>query len=97
MAEVVFHPGARDDYANAHAWYSTRSETAADDFEKAFETALSEIVDAPLRWHAVGTRHRMHLLRRFPYQIIYRLHGEAIVIIAVAHARRRPEYWKDRN
>jgi plasmid stabilization system protein ParE len=97
MAEVSFHPDARDDYTDAYAWYFTRSETAASDFETAFDTALQEIAHAPLRWHPVGKRHRTHLLKRFPYQIIYRVVGEAVVVIAVAHARRRPDYWKDRN
>jgi toxin ParE1/3/4 len=93
----VFHPEAKDDYANAYRWYAARSDSAASDFERAFEKALTEIVDAPSRWHPVGDRHRTHLLKRFPYQIVYRVSGDAVVIIAVAHARRRPQYWKGRN
>src|SRR5262245_43327283 len=97
MSEVSFHPRARDDYANAYAWYFNRNQTAAVDFESAFDKALHEIVDAPDRWHPVDKRHRTHLLERFPYQIIYRVIAGSIVVIAVAHARRRPGYWKDRN
>ena len=97
MDEAQFHPLARDEYASAYSWYFARSETAAYKFEIAFDRALHEIVEAPLRWHPVDARHRTHLLKRFPYQIIYRVVGENIVIVAVAHAKRRPGYWKGRN
>jgi plasmid stabilization system protein ParE len=40
---------------------------------------------------------RRALVRRFPYQVVYRLTTTEIVIIAVAHTKRRPGYWKSRN
>jgi len=97
MPEVFFHPGAKEDYADAYSWYHSRSETAAAAFEQAFESALQEIIDAPSRWHPLGKRHRSHLLTTFPYQVIYRQTDTQIVIIAVAHARRRTSYWADRD
>jgi len=39
---------------------------------------------------------RRILLRRFPYQIVYRLKPDGIVVVAVAHLKRRPGYWKSR-
>lgn len=36
-------------------------------------------------------------LRRFPYSIVYTLHGEEIKIFALAHQRRRPGYWRGRT
>lgn len=35
-------------------------------------------------------------VRRFPYQVVYITTGEDVVVIAVAHERRRSEYWADR-
>jgi hypothetical protein len=35
-------------------------------------------------------------MRRFPFQIIYRVPGEDVVIIAVAHTSRSPDYWPNR-
>ena len=38
---------------------------------------------------------RRLLVKRFPYQLIYRVEGDEIVIYAVAHQARRPGYcWK---
>jgi plasmid stabilization system protein ParE len=40
---------------------------------------------------------RRTLVARFPYQLVYRIRPAEIVIVAVAHLKRRPEYWKHRT
>lgn len=35
-------------------------------------------------------------LRQFPYRLVYMVVSDEIVIVAVAHERRRPGYWQDR-
>ena len=35
-------------------------------------------------------------IRRFPFVIVYRQQGAATEVVAVAHGRRRPGYWKSR-
>jgi plasmid stabilization system protein ParE len=39
---------------------------------------------------------RRALIKRFPYQVVYRIRSSEIVIVAVAHLKRRPGYWKNR-
>jgi plasmid stabilization system protein ParE len=39
---------------------------------------------------------RRILLHRFPFFIVYRFRQARIEIVAVAHARRRPGYWRER-
>jgi toxin ParE1/3/4 len=34
---------------------------------------------------------------RFPYQIVYRISGDSVWIVAVMHQSRRPGYWKKRE
>ena len=36
-------------------------------------------------------------MRRFPYLIVYQLVGQKLRVIAVAHCRRKPGYWKTRQ
>jgi toxin ParE1/3/4 len=45
--------------------------------------------------HEFGTRRAM--LHRLPYLIVFREGTEGIEIIAVAHGRRKPGYWRDRG
>ena len=40
---------------------------------------------------------RRFLLQRFPYQVVYRIRPGEIVIVAVAHLKRRPGYWRHRT
>jgi len=35
-------------------------------------------------------------LKRFPYQVIYRLTNDAVTILAVVYQGRRPASWRDR-
>jgi hypothetical protein len=43
----------------------------------------------------IGLSHR--LLTGFPFAIAYALDGDRIVVLAVAHLRRRPGYWLGRT
>jgi toxin ParE1/3/4 len=40
---------------------------------------------------------RKFTLHRFPFVIFYQEHAAKIQVLAVAHARRRPGYWKTRS
>jgi toxin ParE1/3/4 len=44
----------------------------------------------------VGGEVRRRTLTDWPYGIFYRLRGDELIIIAVAHHRRRPGYWRSR-
>ena len=50
-----------------------------------------------MRQPALGTpvvgETRKLRLGKFPYSVVYRVHGEVITVIAVAHQRREPQYW----
>jgi toxin ParE1/3/4 len=59
-------------------------------------TAIRTIVDAPLRWPAYLYGTRRFVLQRFPFSIVYLDDPDLVTIIAVAHAKRKPGYWKER-
>src|SRR3546814_7747471 len=59
--------------------------------------AIQRIRKLPDAWSPVGGRIRRCQLRRFPYGIVYEPTASEIVIIAVAHLHRRPEYWRSRT
>jgi plasmid stabilization system protein ParE len=64
----------------------------------ALADAVEAVMEAPARWpkHRHGCR-RYVFSNRYPYSLIYRLSGESQVeIVAVAHHRRRPDYWRQR-
>ncbi len=93
---VKFHPLAEEEYLTSYAWYSERSETAARAFLREMDRAILRISEAPERWPKYDSLTRRLLLTSFPFSVIYRVVEEDIEIIAVAHHRRRPGYWRDR-
>ena len=58
--------------------------------------AVSRIERFPLAWHSLGGAIRRCQLRHFPYGVIYEPTEQEIVVIAVAHLHREPEYWRGR-
>ena len=96
-AEVVFHPEASAEYNEAYLRYADHDPRAADRFEHEVESAVELILQDPHRWASYDEAHRKLLLRRFPYLLIYREHGNRIWIVAVAHEHRKPGYWKERT
>ncbi|HZH83426.1 MAG TPA: type II toxin-antitoxin system RelE/ParE family toxin [Phototrophicaceae bacterium] len=94
---VRFHPDAIAEGQAAYEWYRDRNPSAANAFVAEPDHAIRQIQDNSEGWpmHMHGTR--KFLFRRFPYQMIYRIIESTIQVIAVAHGRRRPGYWKSRR
>lgn len=40
--------------------------------------------------------YRKFILNKYPYKIFYKNYPEIIVIVAIAHHKRKPNYWKSR-
>ncbi len=76
MAEPIVSAAAEADYFEALVWYGKRSQRAAEGFEAQFENALAQIAAAPMRFALCDERHRRFLLRRYPYQVVYRIEGD---------------------
>jgi plasmid stabilization system protein ParE len=96
MKRIDFHPEATRELEESAVWYQERSEAAAKGFALAVDVAINEISHHPKRFPRVDRRHRACNLRKYPFQIIFRQTGEDIFLIAIAHAKRRPGYWRDR-
>ena len=93
---LEFHPDARIDAIEAYDWYAGRSQKAADAFQEQLQDAGRAIQHSPERWanYLFGTRR--YLMRRYPFVIVYRVAVDRIEIMAVAHGRQKPSYWKGR-
>jgi plasmid stabilization system protein ParE len=94
---VELHPEAIAEARAAYLWYAERNPVAGNAFMAALDQAVSRILESPERWPAHLHATRKFLLRRFPYSVIYRPTATTVQIVAVAHGRRRPGYWKSRQ
>jgi plasmid stabilization system protein ParE len=93
---VRIHPAALEEAEAATEWYVERSRRAAERFLDELDQALERIAENPQQFaeYVYGTR--CMVLRRFPYVVVFRAADAAVEIVAIAHGRRRPGYWRDR-
>lgn len=95
-AAVELHPDALREIQAAFDWYHSRNPRAAAAFAAEVESAIESVAGDPRRWPSSHHSTRRYLLHRFPFSIVYRETTATVQIIAVAHAKRRPGYWKGR-
>lgn len=82
----------------AAGWYSANAgRTAAANFSAAYDTVANLISGNPGIGTPSAAGTRTLRFRGFPYSLVYRLHSDHAVVIAVAHQRRRPRYWAKRR
>jgi plasmid stabilization system protein ParE len=94
--QVDFHPDANIKLAESADCYAERSPIAARNFLVAVDVAIASIVDDPERFVRIDDRHQSCSVMKFPFQVVYRVDDDRVVVIAVAHAKRRPGYWRGR-
>jgi len=96
--EVIFHRLAAREYRLARAWYAARSQVVADSFAAAVGIAVQRIEAAPGSLAKLVGRYCYVRVRGFPYALVFRQRDSAtITILAVAHGRRLPGYWRRRH
>ena len=98
---VVLHAGASADIEASALWYATEREGLGEEFLDEVSRALEAISAAPRTWpvwpgSSRGGSVRRFALARFPFGVAYRIIDDRIVVLAVAHAKRKPGYWFDR-
>jgi plasmid stabilization system protein ParE len=93
---LEYLPEALTEAEAAARWYAARSLKASASFAEEIDAAISAIVRLPAAWPVFEYGTRRYLLRRFPYSVVYRVEQERILIVAVAHGHRRPDYWRSR-
>ena len=96
MERVWVHPDAIEEAQATYGWYHTRNPEIAESFMAELDRGMELILEGPEKWGPYVAGTRRFLLRRFPYLIIFREVEETVQIVAIAHARRRPGYWRER-
>ena len=80
----------------AALFYETAHASLGDDFIDDIRYAIDTIRERPKLGVEVAYGFRRVLVRRFPFSIIYFSEPGQIVVVAVAHHSRSPDYWKGR-
>lgn len=96
MKLARFIAPARRELLSAVAYYSDKQPGLGPRFVAAIEEATARAVAFPDSGSPVSKQARRVFVKDFPYTLVYRPDADGIVIFAVAHHSRRPEYWGSR-
>lgn len=93
----TFHPAAEAEFLDSVSFYNSKVPGLGAAFIDEFESLASLIGSFPTGWQVECKPNiRKAPLNRFPLSIIYREQKEDFQVLAVAHDKRRPQYWKPR-
>ncbi len=93
---VRFHPAAAQEVESTYDWYAARNASAAHGFREEPRQAIDAVATNPQMWPRYGSRARRNVFPRYPFSLVYIVRGTEIDVVAVAHGRRRPGYWRSR-
>ncbi|MBI5666294.1 MAG: type II toxin-antitoxin system RelE/ParE family toxin [Nitrospirae bacterium] len=96
MKSLIFLPEAKEEMNEAARYYEAQASGLGVDYLSEVERAVTSISESPELWPKLVGELRRRLVRRFPFGILYYIESKEIIIVAVAHLRRRPGYWKNR-
>lgn len=88
---------ARREFLRQVAYYNDKESGLGARFTAAVEEATLRAVAFPLAGSRASTNARRVFVRGFPFAVIYRPAPDGIIVFAIAHHARRPEYWQRRS
>lgn len=96
-----FHPEAGAEFEADIDWYDDREFGLGGRFADAVRAAVDAAVEDPDAWAVRPDWERQPLVRSksvtgFPYRVVYFVNEDLLTVVAVAHSKRRPGYWRDR-
>jgi len=96
MIAYSFLLPAEEEMTEASVFYETATAGLGAGFLDEVQRLVKILREHPELGQPVGRGLRRALLHRFPFSLIYSVEVDAVLIVAVAHQRRRPDYWRDR-
>jgi toxin ParE1/3/4 len=95
---LILHPEALIELEEQAAWYETRREGLGSELLAEVRGTLQRLEKQPLLGAPVlrAAPARRVWLASFPLSVVYFSEQNTLFVVAVAHAKRRPGYWRDR-
>lgn len=94
--KLRLHPKAFEEAETAHRWYAERNRVAAQSFLFELDHSVGRVAESPERWPKYGRGARRYVFPRFPFSLIYRIKEDIVEVVAIAHHKRKPGYWRYR-
>ena len=96
MIGYRFLTPAEIEMTEASVFYEAATSGLGAEFLDEIERLVLLVCEHPKIGRSINGSLRQVILHRFPFSLIYSIEVDAVLIVAVAHQRRRPDYWKTR-
>lgn len=96
MKDVRFLEEALEEFLDQVAYYEERKKGLGERFRLAVQAATTLAATHPKLGSPWKLRTRRVFPKEFKFSVVYRVEPEELVVLAVAHFRRRPTYWRRR-
>ncbi len=96
MLSINFLDVAEQELDEAVEYYNSELSGLGLEFLDEILASLKRILAYPQAWPTFSNNVRRCLTKRFPYGILYQIEKEQILIVAIMHLHRKPNYWQDR-
>jgi toxin ParE1/3/4 len=93
---LLIHEAAEAEIDEAADFYDMQSPGLGREFLTEIERTIRSISEFPEAAPLVYGRVRKRTIAKFPYALVYSVRPKEIRILAVAHHKRRPFYWRGR-
>jgi toxin ParE1/3/4 len=98
VVRVAFHPAAAEEFLAAVEYYRAALPELGQRFSQAVRHATELAAERPEAGSSRGASDvRRLVVVGFPYDLVYWRRADVLEVIALAHHRRRPNYWRDRQ
>ncbi len=94
--QISYHPAVGREVVKEVQYYDARSLGLGRAFKDEVQRAAQKVQEAPLRFTPGAHETRRCPLERFPHRLVYRVENETVRVYAVAHPKRKPNYWAER-
>lgn len=88
---------ALSEFDDAAGWYDQQRPGLGAEFVDAVESAIRRLTGKPETWPMIDSQFRRCPVENFPYDVVFACRNEAILIFAIAHHHRKPDYWSGRK
>lgn len=96
MKRAQFLAAARREFLAEIVYYNQENQSLGARFAAAVEEATVRALTFPLAGSVATVNTRKVLLKGFPFAVVYHPVEAGILVVAVAHHARRPDYWQSR-
>ena len=87
---------ALNEIQEAKDWYENEQTGLGDGFELEVMRIMRQIATHPTFATEIYPGYHRRFVRIFPYKVIYKVDPEVVLVLAVGHNHRHPDFWKCR-